>query len=264
MKRIMKTLLTCVALAGLFCTVSTAQDADKAAMAKLAGTWKVDLEKTLELIDDETQREAMREGFAGNDVRMIFGKDGSVKMLFGEMAMEEEQTFTLKAVEDADNQYSITISGGPSDMKGTVEFLDKNTVKVTPESDMPAVLVREVKVYKLEEAKKMFLGKWVANEEATMAMYKEKGIEPGFPGGSLPDVSVNFTGEKTVELGEGGRDPMKVEYTVEAGEKDNEFSISLIGGPQDLTLIANIIDEDNVEMKPTTEDSSIILSRDKD
>ena len=57
---------------------------------------------------------------------------------------QETLPFTIAAVEGEEDLYSMVITDPNRELKGKVKFTDANTIKIMPEGEEPAILVRVV------------------------------------------------------------------------------------------------------------------------
>lgn len=265
MKTIIHQLFAILLVAALApCLVAQENDPN---LEKLAGTWTLDVEKTAESMENDEEAQMMRQMAAQMKLQMIFRADGTLDMMQGEQEMPGNPSFTLSAKEGEENTFDIEITRDDQDdpMVGTIKFADDNTIHVTPENESTIVMVREVEVVDPEKAGEFFAGRWNANEEATKKMIEENDDLEMPTDREFPDVFVEFDEEGNAKLGEGGRDPMNATFTVEAGEEDNTFvlTISADGGPGDIKINATVLGKNRVKLQPEEEELPLILDRAK-
>ena len=285
MKTILQQLFAILLVAALApCLVAQENDPN---LEKLAGTWNLDVEKTAESIDDPNEVEMMRQMADQMKIQMIFRVDGTLDMMQGDRKMPGNPTFELAAKEGEKDTFVIEITREDEDepMRGTIKFADKNTIHVTPDDESTIVMVREMEAEKADDAEKggdaekaddakmvvelenageFFAGRWNANAEATIKMLEEDDDHMLPEGGDVPNVFVEFDEDGGAKLGEGDRDPIGAEFSIESGENDNEFIIIVTpeGSPRDIELKATVIDKNRVKMQPEGE-IPIILERAK-
>ncbi len=268
MNQTFKMFTAAIILTVLATSQSIAQDND-ANVEKLAGTWTLDVEKTAAAIEDEAEIEMMRNAMSEMKMAMEFRADGTMDMMRGDEKMPGEPKFTLTANEDSENVFDLEIimsAGGRPPMLGTVEFMGNDAIKITPDDQPGMVLVRNVEVVTMEDVAEFFAGRWEANGEATQKMIEESDDMEMPEDGEIPEVFIVFADDGTVQLGEGGEEPMSATFELEAGEGDNEFVVIITpeGAPQGMEISATVMGKDQVKLQPETEEMAIILDRTKE
>ena len=112
------------------------------AIERIVGTWKVDMEQTKEVMSEEHFK-AISEASEG-DIILTFGEDGNMTRKIAVDLPQETLPFTIAAVEGEEDLYSMVITDPNRELKGKVKFTDANTIKIMPEGEEPAILVRVV------------------------------------------------------------------------------------------------------------------------
>lgn len=268
-KEIMKQRFYSLAVLALVVAVSTnvafgqedsANDDGDKAMQRIAGTWSLDLDETLKGIDDEAKAEMMRERLADMEVQMVFGADGKLDMIRGGETMPGEPTYSMTQGDDEDS-YDIEING-PSVLNGSIQFVDLRTIRVKPEGEDNVVMVRSDKPLTLEEAKKLFTGRWDCNKSSTKKII-DADDELELPGdGEVPDVFVVFGDDGSIELGEGSN-AMSAKFSVEKGEEDHHFNLKVegAGGPEDISLAVEVISRYQIFVIPEGQGIGVVFDR---
>ena len=132
---------------------------------KIVGTWKVDLEKSKEVMSEAGWRIISQLG--GDGIVMTFGAEGVCSTNLDNGALGDS-TFTVSAVEGEENLCSLVVSMPVVGMKADNEeeapivqdtflakvlFIDENTIKFMQEDQEPVVMVRVVEEEGDAEAK---------------------------------------------------------------------------------------------------------------
>ena len=236
MNSISQTMILALAAVTLFGTLAVAQTDHEVNLARIAGTWSLNLEKTREVLDgDEFEKfeanfERASAELESREFKMSFTKDGEFAIVMGRMDLPKGLTFEMGPIEGEENQFSIAVTGGPQ-LNATIDFIDKDTLKFMPEGEPGAVLVREVKVYSVDEFTKLLEGDWVAAEnEARGVIFKEGG--------------------KAITRDEGDVDP-ESSFTVTAGEEENQFVITFsFNGAGGIKFSTTVVDADTILLAP--------------
>ena len=125
-------------------SLAVAQEAPQAeavapAVEKIVGTWKIDVEKSKEVMSEE-EFERMSQ-MAANGILLVFGAEGDFSM---KVAGNDDMsaTYTVSAVEGEENLYSVVVERPSRNLNAKVLFMDENTVKFMPEGEDPAILTR--------------------------------------------------------------------------------------------------------------------------
>lgn len=250
----------------LACCTCIAQEEDPN-VAKLEGTWVVDVEKTTDSMDEEMAAQ-MKDQMMAQEMKMVFRADSSMDLLLGEEKLPGDPTFELNAQEDSENMFDIVITpsgNGPPPMKGTIEFMDDGSIKVTPENQPGMVLVREVEVVTMENAMEFFEGRWDCNQEATQKMIDDDEALENPGGQPVPAFFIEFSDGENAKLGGFGPEPMAAKFKIEATENENEFTVELTpeGAPEGKKGTIKVMGKNLVMLTPDTGEPGLILDRSK-
>ena len=109
------------------------------AVEKIAGIWKLDLEKSKEVMSEESFE--MMSQMAEGGIFLAFGAEGDYAMKVGS-SINMKATYTISAVEGEENLYSIVVERPNRNLDAKMLFMDENTVKFMPEGEDPAILTR--------------------------------------------------------------------------------------------------------------------------
>ena len=108
---------------------------------KIVGTWKIDMEKSEEVMSEEGFLMMSQMGEQG--ISLMFGAEGDFSMnVMGDL--QEDAIFTIAEVDGEENLYSIIVTRPDRTLNAKALFTDENTIKFMPNGEEPAILVRVV------------------------------------------------------------------------------------------------------------------------
>ena len=117
--------------------------AASAELKKIAGSWKLNLEKSKEIMSEDEFESISKMGDKG--LIITFGADSKYSMKVGEHFVLEDLDYTISLVEDAENpHYAIAAYVEHAVLRSKVFFVDETTIKFQPENDEAVIMERVV------------------------------------------------------------------------------------------------------------------------
>ena len=258
-----------LALALTFLFVATAghsaiayQDFEK----QIAGKWVADIAKTRTYLKDHSQASLADEDFFKTVGRLSveFGSENSVIAREGDT---EQMKGQWRLVKDEDGLIVIDLVRDEEPTRTTIEFLDKDSIAITPQNELPLVLTRVGKDALAGSVAKL-IGTWECDKNATQALASNKEFTQEQldhmmqeAGGMVVSFGQDRTFSATTIAGEEIMELKGTWSTSDVDETKKTFHLSLVAerGPDSVNV--EFRDDGSVRFSPPDQPSAVFVRK---